>query len=91
MKSEATKLFLIKADCSGIMFRAEAIEHILLFPQKKEKKIKQKKIKRMRDASKAAPLTALAIKNNLHLQTEGNKNLQICQILLCSRLSKAAL
>lgn len=40
-----TKLFLIqlKADCCVIVFRAEAIEHILILAQRSKKKKKRSK------------------------------------------------
>lgn len=45
VESEVTKLFLIqlKADCCVIVFRAEAIEHILKFAEKDKKKKKRSK------------------------------------------------
>lgn len=64
MESEVTMLSLIrlKADCSDFVFRAEAIEHILIFAKKEEKNKKQKnKIKKTKDALKAAPLPAAEI------------------------------
>lgn len=51
-------LIQLKADCCVIVFTAQAIEHILKFAQKKwgKKKTKEKKIKKVKDALKAAPV-----------------------------------
>lgn len=62
MKSEMNNLFLIqlKADWCVILFTAEAIEHILKLKKKiVRKKTNKQKIKKVKDALKAAPAHTL--------------------------------
>lgn len=58
MESEVNDFFLIqlKADCCVIVFTAQAIEHILKFVQKSREKKNKKKIKKVKDALKPAPV-----------------------------------
>lgn len=67
MESEVNDFFLIqlKADCCVIVFTAQAIEHILKFVQKSREKKNKKKIKKVKDALKPAPV---------HTQKENLKN-----------------
>lgn len=51
-------LIQLKADCCVIVFTAQATEHILKFAKKSREKNKTKKIKKVKDALKAAPVHA---------------------------------